>query len=286
MMTKKRKSSGASSNVAVKFQNLFLYLFLSVAAFLSIFPFFWMVVSTTNSSNDIISGKITFGKELMKNIHTTFKDTPILRGFKNSLLISVLSVIGTILISAMAAYGIQMFKSKGKMAIYRLFLVTMMIPGSVTSIPLYRLLAKMSWIDSFIAVIIPGMASVFFIFFFYQTLSSFPIDTIESARLDGAGEFYIFCRIVVPQLKSTFAAATIMTFNNSWNAYMWPLIILQSDQKRTLPLMLASISSVSNYSFDYGQIMLMIVITTLPIFLVFVTMQKYFVAGMIGASKS
>jgi lactose/L-arabinose transport system permease protein len=239
----------------------------------------------TNTSNDIIGGKFSIGSQFIENVTNLINKTNLFGSFWNSIYISLITVFFSVLLGSMAAYGIQMFKSKGKNFVYRMLMLTMMIPFAVLMIPRYRLFARLSMLNSLWSVILPTIVSVFIIFFFYQNLENFPIDTIESARLDGAKEWYIFLRVVVPQLKSTFATATIMTFTTVWNTYMWPLVALQTEDKRTLPLLLSSLASKDNYIIDYGPIMVLIVLSTLPVFILFVTLQKYFVQSMVGSTK-
>lgn len=266
-------------------EKILMYTVLGIASFFSVVPFIWMIIGMTNTSNDIIGGKISFGSNFMENVTNLFQNTSVLSSLWNSIYISFFTVIISVLIGAMAAYGIQMFKSKGKDFVYRILMMTMMIPFAVLMIPRYRLLAEFSMLNSLWAVILPTLVSVFIIFFFYQNLEDFPIDTIESSRLDGAKEGYIFFNIVIPQLKSTFATATIMTFTTVWNTYLWPLVALQTEDKQTLPLLLSSLASKDNYIIDYGPVMVLIVLSTLPVFILFVTLQKYFVAGMAGSTK-
>ena len=138
-------------------------------------------------------------------------------------------------------------------------------------------------LNSLWAVILPSVCTAFLVFFFRQNTKSFPKDILEAARIDGLGEIAIFLKIFMPTMKSTYAAAAIITFMGSWNAYLWPLIALQSPEKKTVLLIISKIAS--SYSPDYGLIMIAIVITTIPTALIFFIMQKHFVAGMTGAVK-
>ena len=162
--------------------------------------------------------------------------------------------------------------------------VTLMIPlfqlfGNFNTIPI------LSWIgiNTPGSVIIIAIATAFLIFFFRQNTQTFPKDMVEAARLDGLGEFGIFTKIFIPTMKSTYAAAIIVTFMTSWNNYMWPLISLQSPEKKTLPLILSALGS--SYTPDYGMMMVAVVIATIPTALIFFLMQKNFVQGMTGSVK-
>ena len=133
------------------------------------------------------------------------------------------------------------------------------------------------------AIILPSIATAFLIFFFRQNTKSFPKDTLEAARIDGLSEIGIFFKMYMPMMKTTYAAAAIITFMSSWNNYLWPLLALQSPEKRTVPLIISTLGS--SYTPDYGMIMVAIVIATLPTAFVFFVMQKQFVQGMLGSVK-
>lgn len=138
-------------------------------------------------------------------------------------------------------------------------------------------------LNTFAAAILPGISSVYLTFFFRQSFKAFPRELIEASRIDGLSEFGIFLKIVFPVMRSTYAAAGIVAFMNAWNSYMWPLIVLQSNSKMTLPMMAASISN--GYSPDYGALMIVLIIATLPMIVVFFTLQRHFVQGMTGSIK-
>lgn len=259
------------------------YTFLTIVSLISIFPFYWMIVSATNSRKDIITGKLTFGSEFINNLNMLLEMTNISQAFINTTKITLITMAISLLVSSMAGYGFAKFASKGKEKFYSLFMLSMMIPFAATMIPLFQLVAKMGLVDNHWAIILPGSISIFLIFFFRQNLSTYPTEIIEAARLDGANEFTIFFKMVVPSMKSTFAAAAIWSFMNNWNNFMWPLISLQSDGQKTLTLVLSSLSSA--YFVEYGALMVAIVIAIAPVIVVFLTMQKHFVAGVIGSNK-
>jgi len=259
------------------------YTFLTIVSLISIFPFYWMIVSATNSRKDIITGKLTFGSEFINNLNMLLEMTNISQAFINTTKITLITMAISLLVSSMAGYGFAKFASKGKERFYSLFMLSMMIPFAATMIPLFQLVAKMGLVDNHWAIILPGSISIFLIFFFRQNLSTYPTEIIEAARLDGANEFTIFFKMVVPSMKSTFAAAAIWSFMNNWNNFMWPLISLQSDGQKTLTLVLSSLSSA--YFVEYGALMVAIVIAIAPVIVVFLTMQKHFVAGVIGSNK-
>lgn len=267
------------------------YIFLSIAAFISIFPFFWMIVSATNKSVDVTRGKLTFGSELITNLTNLLSsDLGFVRSLGNSAVIAIITTILALVVSSIAGYGFEIFRTPARDKVFTILLLSMMVPFSALMIPLYKLFGslngtplKFMGLNSYLAVILPSISTAFLIFFFRQNTKSFPKDILEAARIDGLGEIAIFFKMFMPTMKTTYAAGAIITFMNSWNNYLWPLLVLQSPEKRTVPLILSTLGS--SYSPDYGLIMIAIVIATLPTAFVFFTMQKHFVAGMLGSVK-
>lgn len=267
----------------------FVYVFLIIAAFISIFPFLWMIVSMTNKSVDVTKGRLLPGTYLLENFKALFETVDIVSALINSSIIAVITVFLTLLIASLAGYGFEIYRSRGKDFVINILLLSMMIPFAAIMIPLYRLFGNISHtlpfigIDTLGAAILPTITTAFFIFFFRQNTKMFPKDLIEAARMDGLSELGIFFRVFVPTMKTTYAAAAIISFMNSWNNYLWPLVILHSPEKRTIPLLISNLGS--SYAPDYGVIMTAIVIATLPTALVFFLMQRHFVAGMLGSVK-
>lgn len=272
-----------------KFKRIFTYTFLSIAAIISIYPFFWMVVSSTNASVDVTRGRQLPGTHLIENLTNLFDQVNIATALTNSTIIAVLSTFLTLLIASLAGYGFEMYRSRGKDIVFNVLLLSMMIPFAAIMVPLYRLFGRISHtapifgLDTLFAAFLPTVTTAFFIFFFRQNTKMFPKDLIEAGRIDGLSELGIFFRIYMPTMKTTYAAAAIIAFMNSWNNFLWPLVVLQSPSKQTIPLLISNLGS--SYSPDYGMIMLAITIATLPTALVFFFMQKHFVAGMMGSVK-
>lgn len=270
-------------------KRVFTYVFLSIAAIISIFPFFWMVVSMTNKSVDVTKGRLLPGSHLLENFKHLIQTVDMTIALKNSFIISILTTILSLLIASIAGYGFEIYRSKSKDMLFNILLLSMMIPFAALMVPLYRMFGSISQtmpiigIDTFGSVIIPTMTTAFLIFFFRQNTKMFTRDLVEAGRIDGLSEIGIFFRIFVPTMKSAYAAAAIITFMNSWNNYLWPLVVLQSPKKQTIPLLISNLGS--SYTPDYGIIMMAIVIATLPTALIFFLMQRHFVAGMMGSIR-
>lgn len=266
-----------------KMKKGFTYLFLSLCTIVSVFPFIWMIIGATNTSSDVIKGKLSFGSALMDNLTILFETTNMGSAIVNSAIISILTTVIALFISSLAGYAFEVYRTKMTDLVSNILLLSMMVPFAAIMIPLYRLFGKMHLLNSYAAVIAPATATAFLIFFFRQNSKMFPTALLEAGRIDGLNEVQLFTRIYFPTMGSTYAAAAIITFMTSWNSYVWPLVILQSNEKLTLPLIISSLSS--SYTPEYGVIMVAIVIATLPIALVFFLLQKHFVQGMVGSVK-
>lgn len=266
--------------------NSLKYIFLIVTSIISVFPFLWMVISMTNKSIDVTRGSLLPGIHLFDNVRNLFSNN---LNFANSLLnsakIAIITTILALLISSVAGYGFEIYRNRVRDKIFNILLLSLMVPFASLMVPLFRMFShfKMFGLNTTASVIIPSISTAFLIFFFRQNTKSFSKDLLEAARIDGLNEIQLFIKIFVPTMKSTYAAAAIITFMSSWNNYMWPLITLQTPSKRTAPLIIYTMGS--SYTPDYGMIMAGIVIATLPTALVFFLMQKQFVEGMLGSVK-
>lgn len=275
-----------------KIVNGIQYLILTVLSVISVFPFFWMIIAATNRSVDVTKGTLLPGKYLLENLkHLMESDLNYTAAFKNSLVIAVITTVLAMIVSSAAGYAFVVYRSKARERVFNLILLSMMVPFAALMVPLFRLFSKFNSIpglkliglNTMGSVVIIAVATAFLIFFFRQNTKTFPRELIEAARIDGLGELGIFIRIFMPTMKSTYAAAVTVTFMTSWNNYLWPLIALQSEDKRTLPLIISAMGS--SYTPDYGMMMAAVVIATLPTALLFFLMQKQFVAGMTGSVK-
>lgn len=275
-----------------KVLNVIKYIFLSVVSIISIFPLVWMVIAATNKTVDITKGTLIPGTYFYENLKSVLhSDLMYTAAFKNSLLIAVVTTVLAMIVSSAAGYAFVVYKSKNRERVFNIILLSMMVPFAALMVPLFRLFSKFNSagplkliaLNTPMAVIIIAIATAFLIFFFRQNTQTFPKELLEAARIDGLGEFRIFARIFMPTMKSCYAAAIVVTFMTSWNNYLWPLIALQSPEKRTLPLVISAMGS--SYTPDYGMMTVAVVLATIPTALIFFLMQKQFVAGMTGSVK-
>ncbi len=259
------------------------YVFLAAVCLCSLFPFYWMLCGATNTSADVISGRVLPGLNLFGNIRKMLSTVRIGRAFWNSLRTTVVGTVLSIFVCSLAGYGFQIYRDKGKDRLMNFLLLSMMIPFASIMVPLFKMFSSLRLMNTTLGFILPSVSTAFLIFFFRQNSISFPVETIQAARVDGLGEFRIYLQIYLPIMAPTFAAAAIVTFMNNWNNYMWPLIVMQSQNMQTMPLLVAGLTA--GYVTDYGLLMLSLCIMTIPTVVLFFTQQKRFVSGILGAVK-
>ncbi|HEV7344503.1 MAG TPA: carbohydrate ABC transporter permease [Devosia sp.] len=259
------------------------YVGLSIAAFVSVFPFIWMLLGATNTSPDIIRGKISPGGALVENVMKFAAQVDLPRVMFNSLFIAGVGAILTLIVASLAGYGFEMFRSRVRERIFGVLLLMLSIPFAALMIPLFIMMANFKLINTYQAVILPTVASIFIIFYFRQATKAFPRELRDAARIDGLKEWQIFLHVYMPVMRSTYAAAMIIAFMASWNNYLWPLIVLQTNDMFTLTLAVAALNA--GYTPDFGVIMVGAIVATLPTLIIFFLLQRRFVEGMLGAVK-
>jgi lactose/L-arabinose transport system permease protein len=259
------------------------YLFLIIISFLSIFPLFWMFVSATNASVDVLAGTLLPGVHLKENLTKLLANTNLLRALWNSFKYAAAATILSLFVSSLAGYGFEIYHDKGKDILMNILLLSMMVPFAVIMVPLYMMFGNANLLNSTAGFVLPTISTAFLIFLFRQSSRNFPREIIEAARLEGLTEFGIFFRMYIPVMKSTYAAAAVITFMNAWNNYLWPLIIMQKPEAQTMPLLISNLTS--GYVIDYGVLMLAVAISVIPTILIFLALQKNFAEGIVGSAK-
>jgi len=260
-----------------------VYLLLGVMAFISVFPFYWMIVGSTNTSADVVRGKLSFGSNLWANIVYFFDLFDVPRVLLNTAGISIVGTVLTLTVASLAGYGFEVFKSRFKEKLFGLYLLMLSIPFSAIMIPLFIMMSRAGLINTYVGVLLPGIASIFVIFYFRQATKAFPSELRDAARIDGLKEWQIFLYVYVPVMRSTYAAATIIVFMSNWNNYLWPLIVLQSNDNKVITLIVSSMRS--GYNPNFGAVMVATIIATLPTLLIFFLLQRRFVEGLLGSVK-
>lgn len=260
------------------------YSFLIALAVVSLFPFYLMFTSATLETGEILSAspKLFFGAKLAANWAHLNEKINTGRVLFNSLLIAGVYTALTLFLDSLSGYALAKFRFRGRGAMFTIIILTLMIPNEVLLVPLFTMMNRLGWQNTYWAVIVPSLANAFGIFLMRQNMINFPDAIIESARIDGCGEFSIFVRIVLPSMKPALGALGIYSFISQWGNFMWPLIILGTKDMYTFPVALASLSGLQRT--DYGMVMLGSTIATIPIMLMFLFFQKQFVSGVMGGS--
>ena len=255
------------------------YLTLILIAISMLYPFFAMINLSFADENAIFTeaGKLIHTNLTLQNYKNVFTELPMSRYFFNSLVVAVFATIGQVLFAALAGYAFARLKFPFRNALFLLILITMLIPPQVNIIPLFFLMREMHMIDTYQALILPAMFGGFGIFLMRQYFLGFPKDLEESARIDGCNLFQTFFRIALPLALPTIATLAIFTFVTTWNSFMWPLIVTNSEGMRTLPVGLAIYKGSFREITLWGELLACSVICTIPVIGVFLLGKKYFI---------
>ena len=260
-----------------------IYLFLIFGAVSMVAPFLWMVTASLKETGAVFADKIWWHSWVpvsfvWENYVKAWHAVPFARFYLNSIFIVVCTTIGQVATSAMAAYAFARLRFWARDQIFFSYLATMMIPGAVTMIPVFILLRELGWIDTFKAMILPGIFTAYGTFMLRQFFLTLPKDLEDAAMIDGCSYFGIFWRILLPLSKPALATLTIFTFMGSWMNFMWPLIVMNTESKFPLPVGLAYFQSL--YNTNWTLLMAGSVMMILPILIVFIFGQRYFVEGI------
>jgi len=263
-----------------------LYIFLIALAFISILPFYMMIINSTHSNVEISQRVwVTPGNQLVENYRIIQAKVNIWRGFLASVIISVPSILLAAFFSTMTAYGFAKFNFKGKNTLFWFILSTMMIPQQLGLIGYYSLINKMGLIDSYLPLILPMAANAAMVFFIRSYIeSSISTSLIEAAIIDGAGEWYIFIRLIFPLALPSIATMSIFTFIAKWNDLITPMVLINTAERFPMPVVISNIRGL--YETNFGAIYLGITISIIPILIVVVSFSKSIIRGLtMGAVK-
>jgi len=266
-----------------KLVNVLIYVFLTVVAILSVFPLLWMSISATNDSQTVLSGSLMPGTHLLENYHNLLANQNVWKAMSNSLVYSLSQTLLALVICSLSGYGFEIFHTRNKDRLMNVLLLAMMVPLAATMVPLFQMMSKMGFLNTAMGFVLPSVSTPFLIMMFRQSARSFPHEIIEAARIDGLGELQIFLRMFFPTMRSTYAAAMTITFMNAWNNYLWPKVIMQTNDSMTMPMLTANL--MSGYVVDYGMLMVAVLLSTLPTVIIFFLLQKSFTEGIAGAVK-
>ncbi len=271
-------------SVFLNVQKDFCYLFLLFLTALCIFPFIILLVNASRSNSQIQVGfSLIPGKHFVTNFLNLVKDPnmTIIRSLANSVFISGATAFFSTYFSAMTAFGIYMYRFKGRKFAFTFIMLVMMVPAQVSALGFIRLITNLGLFDTFIPLIVPAIASPVVFFYMMQYMESvLPFEIVESARIDGANEFYTFNAIVLPILKPAIALQAIFSFVNSWNNYFMPALIINSKNKKTIPILIAQLRSADYMKFDMGKVYMLICLAIIPLIIVYLILSKHIIRGV------
>ena len=261
----------------------FMYAFLIIVSFISVFPLYWAFISACNNTQQILGGRMIPSTHLMENLRNLFAQQDVLTALKNSFATTLFQVVLSLAISSIAGYGFEIYHDKWKDRVMSVLMLAMMVPFVAVLVPLFQMFSKMGLLNTWVGFFLPSLATPFLIMYFRNSARTFPKDTIEAARIDGLNEFQIFVRMFVPMMKPTYAAAATITFMNAWNSYLWPKVIMQTSNATTMPMLVSNL--MGGYVIDYGVVMAGVTICSLPTVIIFFCLQKSFTNAVVGAVK-
>lgn len=267
-----------------KVSSIILNVILLLLGVITIYPFVWMICSSFKQNKEIMAleqhllpQKFIFDNYINMNAHFDF-----IRFFANSLFITVTITLLVIYTSTICGFVLSKYRFKGRNLLFGFVLCTMMIPWCVTIIPKYSMIQTFGWMDSYKALIIPSMFSGFGIFMMKQHISTIPDEILEAARIDGANEFFIFHRIVLPMAKNGISSIAIFQFLWAWEDFLWPYLVITSQEKQLLAVGLKMFNG--QYSTDYGALFAATAISIVPVLLIYLFFQKQFIAGIAASA--
>jgi ABC-type glycerol-3-phosphate transport system permease component len=275
-----------AKNLRYSFGRLMLYALLIVTSILMIIPFYWSLGTSLKLEQFVFSNPPQWLPNPLtwaNYIHVLTR-IPFLRYFANSVIVAVVTTLGHVFFDTLAAYAFAKLTFPGRDRIFFIMLLALMVPFQVNLIPLYKIMASLHWTDTYLALIVPNLTSIFGIFLMRQFMMTIPGELLDAARIDGCNEFGVFRRVVLPLALPGIATLIIFTFMGTWNDFLWPRIVTNSEKLFTLPVGLAQLQ-MKNTS-NVAQIMAGTVLTALPMIIVFLFMQRQFIEGMTaGALK-
>ncbi len=258
------------------------YIISILLAVLALIPFLWMISTSLKSRGALMSIPIEWipAEPTLDAYTEVFSRFPFLRTIGNSLFISVAFTLITLVSASMAAFAFAKLRFRGSGVILSIYIATMMIPTQVTMIPLFVVMNRLGLIDSYASVILPSMFKPFAVFLLVQQMKTIPNDYLDAARIDGAGLFHIYFRVALPLCIPTLATLAVTTFMESWNDYLWPLLMLTNRNKMTLPIALSTLNG--QYNTEYNVLMAGSLISMIPIIIIYIAAQKQFKAGLMA----
>ncbi|MEU6391709.1 carbohydrate ABC transporter permease [Streptomyces sp. NPDC046939] len=264
-----------------------LYVVASLGLLVMAAPFLWMALSAFKTKKDLTASPPVWipSEWTLRNFRDLLDQLDMGRYFLNSVIVAVLVTVCNLLFCSMLGYALAKLNFSGRSKVFGVVLAALMVPANLMVLPLFVLVNQLNLLDTYAGLVLPFAAGAFGVFLMRQFMQSIPDELLEAARMDGAGEWYIFWRIVLPLVKPALATLTIFTFLGSWNNFIWPLIATNDPDKYTLPVALATFANDPNRTVGGGNGMLMAgsLLVVLPVLLVFAVLQRHFTQGIATA---
>jgi multiple sugar transport system permease protein len=259
-----------------------LYTVVTVGFVAVITPFVWMILGSFKGQGELLRVPPTWWPEspTLDNYRSLFGKQSFLRYFFNSAFVAVVITVANVTFSSMVGYALAKLTFRGKKLVFALVMGTLMIPGMVTFVPLFVLVANLGMVDSYPGLILPFLVTPFGVFLMRQFIMQLPDDLLDAGRIDGAGELRIFRQIILPLCGPALATLGILTFLGSWNNFLWPLVVAQTQNYYTLPVALALFSNNQQFIPNYGVLMAGATVVVVPVLIVFLVFQRRFIEGI------
>ncbi|MGW1410559.1 carbohydrate ABC transporter permease [Streptomyces sp. NPDC002403] len=267
-------------------KRVLVYVLLSAGLLIMSAPFLWMAISAFKTQQDLTASPPVWipTEWTLENFRELLDKLDLPLYFMNSVIVAVLVTVSNLVFCSMLGYALAKLNFAGRNKIFGLVLGALMVPGNLMLLPLFVLMSKLQLIDSYAGLVLPFAAGAFGVFLMRQFMQSIPDELLEAARMDGAGEWYIFWRIVMPLVKPALATLSIFTFLGSWNNFVWPLIATNDPDKYTLPVALATFATDPNKAGgSNGMLMAGSLLVVLPVVVLFIALQRHFTQGIATA---
>lgn len=273
-----------SQSASLTLRRFFSYALLVILTFLSLFPFYILIINSTRSHMQIMLGFSAIpGTSLLTNLHNILsnENIPVLRGLINSVYVSTMCAVLTTYFSTMTAYGLYMYNFKGRKFAFKFILAVMMVPAQVSTLGFIKFIAKIGLMDTHAALFIPAIAAPVVFFYMYQAMeATLPYSIIEASRVDGCNEFRTFNVVAVPMMKPSIAVQAIFSFVGSWNNYFTPALVISAKNKKTIPILIAQLRAADWQKFDMSQVYSIICVAIIPLVIVYFFLSRYIIAGV------
>lgn len=283
-------SMNTSSRIALFISRMLVYIFLILISVLCLFSFYLLIINATRSNAQLQAGFTLLPREyFFTNLVNAWNDASINipQGLVNSFLVAGLTAILTTYFSAMTAYGIHVYRFKGRKFAFNFIMIVMMIPTQVSAVGFVQLVNQFKLTNTYYPLIVPAIAAPIVFFYMKQYIESvLPLEVVEAARVDGSNEFRTFNLISLPMIKPAIAVQMIFSFVTSWNNYFIPALIIDKAEKKTVPIMIAQLRSADYSKFDMGKVYMFILLSIIPVIIVYIFLSKFIIKGVtLGSVK-